>query len=68
MVQTTWAVIRGGKIELLEPVMLPEGARVLVTLIAEEDEQNFWLAASERSLAKVWENNEDDVYAALLPT
>jgi hypothetical protein len=25
MVQSTWAVIRGGRIELLEPVTLPEG-------------------------------------------
>jgi hypothetical protein len=33
MLKTVWAVVRDGKIELLENAPLPEGARVLVTLI-----------------------------------
>jgi hypothetical protein len=66
MLQTIWAVIRGGKIEPLEDLHLPEGAKVIVTLLSEEEDTQFWLSASETSLKEVWENTEDDVYAELL--
>ncbi len=66
MLKTVWAVIREGKIEPLEPVALSEGTKVLVTLLPDEDERGFWLGVSEKALAKVWGNAEDDVYAKLL--
>lgn len=65
MLKTLWATICQGKIELLESTDLPEGARVLVTLLP-DDEAEFWLEASQISLDTVWDNNEDDVYAQLL--
>ena len=65
MLKTLWATIRQGKIELLESTELLEGARVLVTLLP-DDEAGFWLEASQISLDAVWDNNEDDVYAQLL--
>jgi hypothetical protein len=65
MMQTLWAVIHEGKIVLAEPAELPEGAKVLVTLLT-EDERRFWTEASQKSLATVWDNTEDDVYAQLL--
>jgi hypothetical protein len=65
MLQTLWATIRQGKIELLESTELPEGTKVLVTLLP-DDEAGFWLQASQRSLDAVWDNTEDDVYAQLL--
>lgn len=40
MLQTLWATIRHGKIELLESTELPEGTRVLVTLLP-DDELDF---------------------------
>jgi hypothetical protein len=49
----------------LEDVKAPDGTRVLVTLLPEDD-TDFWLTASESSLREVWENAEDDVYAELL--
>jgi hypothetical protein len=52
MINTIWAVIRGGKIVPLEDVKAPEGTRALVT--------------SESSLSEIWGNAEDDVYAELL--
>jgi hypothetical protein len=67
MLQTLWATIRQGKIELLESTELPEGTRVLVTLLP-DDEAGFWLQASQTSLDAVWDNTEDDVYAQLLQT
>jgi hypothetical protein len=67
MIQTLWATIRQGKIELLESMDLPEGTRVLVTLLPDDrDEAAFWLQASQPSLDAVWDNPEDDVYAKLL--
>ncbi len=66
MLRTVWAVIRNGKIEPLEGVILPEGVKVIVTLLPDEDDTRFWLSASETSLAEAWENSEDDIYAGLL--
>ena len=65
MMQTLWAVVHEGKIELTETADLAEGMKVLVTLLP-EDESRFWTEASERSLAAVWDNAEDDAYAQLL--
>ncbi len=64
MLKTLWATVRQGKIELLESTELPEGTRVLVTLLPDDTE--FWLQASQASLDAVWDNAEDDVYAQLL--
>jgi hypothetical protein len=66
MLNTVWAVIREGKIEPLEPLDLPEVTKVLVTPLLEEDRSRFWRDASQSSLAEVWDNPEDDVYAELL--
>ena len=65
MLETLWATVREGKIELLESEELPEGTRVLVTLLP-NDETEFWLQTSQTSLSSVWDNAEDDVYAELL--
>jgi hypothetical protein len=65
MLKTLWATVRQGKIELLESTELPEGTRVLVTLLP-NDEEDFWLQASQTSLDAVWDNTEDDIYAQLL--
>ena len=65
MLRSLWATVRQGKIELLESTDLPEGTRVLVTLIP-NDEAEFWLQASQPSLDAVWDNTEDDIYAELL--
>ncbi len=64
MQNTIRAVVREGKIELLEEVDIPEGTEVLVTPLIDEPE--FWLGASESALDSVWDNSEDDVYAELL--
>lgn len=65
MMNTVWAVVREGRIVPLEEIEAPEGTRVLVTLLPEE-EAGFWVAASETSLSAVWDDAEDDVYAELL--
>ncbi len=66
MIQTMWAVVHNGKVELTEPGQLPEGASVLVTVLPENQDDPFWLQAVGRSLAAVWDNAEDDVYAELV--
>jgi len=59
------AVVRNGKIELLDNVELPERTKLLV-LLPPDDELQFWTEASLSSLDAVWDNPEDDVYARLL--
>ncbi len=65
MINTVWAVVHEGRIEPLQQIIAPEGTRVLVTLLL-EDEADFWLDASSTSLDGVWDNAEDDRYAELL--
>ena len=64
MSNTIKAIVREGRIEPLEPMDVPEGTEVLVTI--PPDEADFWLEASRSSLASVWDNEADDVYAQLL--
>ena len=65
MMNTVWAVVREGRIVPLEQIEIPEGSRVLLTLLPEDD-SSFWAATSQRSLDAVWNNQEDDVYGELL--
>jgi hypothetical protein len=65
MLTTLHAVVHGGKIELSEPAELVDGTRLLVTVLRDEDRQ-FWLGVSQHSLAAIWDNTEDDIYAELL--
>lgn len=65
MPKTVWATFRQGKVELLEQIDVPDGTRVLVTILPDE-EDTFWLQASQPSLSAVWDNVEDDVYVQLL--
>ena len=41
MLQTVWAEIRNGKIEPLDSIPLPEGAKAIVTFISEDDDERF---------------------------
>lgn len=66
MLNTVLAVVPEGRIELVEKIDLAEGTRLLVTLLPREDEDSFWMRASELALASVWDNPQDDVYADLL--
>ncbi len=65
MMNTVWAVVREGRIVTLENIEVPEGTRVLVTMLPEDD-SSFWSATSESSLGAAWSKREDDVYAELL--
>ena len=59
------ATVRQGKIELSDRLELPEGTKVLVTVLP-NDQAEFWKESSQVSLDKVWNNSEDDIYAELL--
>ena len=65
MLNTIWGVVRNGKIEPAEQADLPEGTKVLLTVMQNEDIL-FWQRLSEESLKSIWDNPQDDVYAALL--
>ena len=52
MLKTLCATVDEGKIELLEPVVLLEGVRVLVTVLP-DDEKQLWNDANKTSLDAV---------------
>ena len=64
MLNTIRAIMKEGRIQLLERIEIPEGTEVLVTPLL--DDSAFWLHASQTALDAVWDNPEDDVYAELL--
>ncbi|MDE0086241.1 MAG: hypothetical protein OXU23_11045 [Candidatus Poribacteria bacterium] len=82
MLSTALGIMRDGKIEILEHIALPEGQRVLVTMLPNDDifwreasrvlvtmlpnDDIFWREASQETLKQIWDNTEDDVYARLL--
>lgn len=67
MLTTVRAIVKEKKIEFLEEINLTEETQVLVTILPKESEtKSFWTEASQRSLNKVWDNKEDEVYAQLL--
>ncbi|MBD3346899.1 MAG: hypothetical protein GF401_17730 [Chitinivibrionales bacterium] len=65
MFPTYQAEVKKGKINLPDDTKLPDGTKVLVTVIS-DDELRFWSDASTTSLDKIWNNEEDDAYAQLL--
>jgi predicted DNA-binding antitoxin AbrB/MazE fold protein len=63
------AVYEQGWLKPLKPLLLPDHARVQLTLTAEtanDVERQEWLAQSERTLMKIWDNSADDVFNELL--
>ena len=48
--ETIWAVLRTGKVELIDKAPLPKDALVLVTLLPQEEQNAFWTQASQASL------------------
>lgn len=65
MLNTHWAIVRDGRIEMIEKVEIPDGTKVLVTLLPDND-RHFWLRTSQTALDSVWDNSEDEVYGRLL--
>ncbi len=63
MLNTLWGVVKKEKIELLEKTNIPEGTKVLVTVLPDDTDSQFWLKTSQISLDAAWNNAEDDVYA-----
>jgi hypothetical protein len=63
MLKTLWAEVKQGKIELLELADLPEGTRVLVTLLP-ADETDQWL--NTQGADDIWDNIEDNVQVPVL--
>ena len=68
MTATVEAIYESGCLRLLHAVELPEHARVRVVIdtLPADEERREWLEQGERSLRKVWDNDADDIYNALL--
>ncbi len=65
MLKTHLAIIKNGKIQIQEPTEYPEGTKVLVTVLPENEDQ-FWFRLSQPALDEIWGNHEDDIYELLL--
>jgi hypothetical protein len=65
MLNTARAIIKQGRVELLNPIEIPEGTEVLVTFNVPDD-KDFWLGVSQSALDKIWNNPADDIYEQLL--
>ena len=66
MLNTVKAIVRKKKIELEEKIKIPEGTRLLVTILSDDETETFWQNASKSTLDKTWNNTEDNIYAELL--
>lgn len=58
MLNSTLGIVKDGGIETLERIPLPEGKRVLVTILPDDD--TFWQEASQATLERIWNSDEDD--------
>ena len=65
MTTTVDAIYENGKLLLSKPLSLPEKSHVRVTIESDVDRE-AWLKLSEESLAKVWDDDADDVFNELL--
>jgi len=66
MTTTVDAIYENGTLVLNRPLSLPEKSHVRVTIESPDLEREAWLKLSEDSLAKVWNNDADDVFNELL--
>lgn len=68
MTATLDAIYEDGHLRLLQQLQLPEHTRLRVRVETPDSDtaREAWLAASEQSLMKVWVNDADDIYHALL--
>ena len=69
MTTTVEAIYENGKLTLPQALPLPERTHVFVTIETEpgtDSERAAWLKHSEESLAKTWNNPDDDVFNELL--
>ena len=68
MLNSVLGTVKNGRIELAEQVSLAEGMKLLVIFLPSENDSEFWVKASQPSLAAIWDNPQDDQYASLLET
>ena len=70
--KTLTATYKGGRIiELAEEITLPKDTAVIVIIADEDDERQLMLElrqAAEMTFAKLWDNDEDEVWNEYLQT
>ncbi len=58
-------VFYNGSVNILENIKIPEGSKLIITII-DDNEKEFWVSASNENLKDIWNNPQDDIYEELL--
>ena len=68
MIAAVEAIYEDGLLRPLQPLALPEHARVRISVetMDEDPERAAWLEQSACRLRETWDNDADDVFNALL--
>ncbi len=66
MLTTVRAVVKDGRIQLLEPIEIADGTEVLVTVPTDDEDREFLMRITEQAFAAIWDNPEDDAHGELL--
>lgn len=63
MFQSFITSVKNGIVKIKPNRELPVSTKVLATILSEEDFDNeFWMKVSEEPLARIWDNEEDNIY------
>jgi hypothetical protein len=66
MLTTVKGIVQKHRIKIVEKLDIPDGTKLLITILPQEENEEFWQNASLSSLDKIWNNSEDNIYAELL--
>lgn len=70
MLTSVEGIYQGGRIEISEPINVPDGIKVIITFLASErlesqsesDMTLKSLTVQQSALSKIWDSSEEDIY------
>lgn len=65
MLTTVKGIVQKNRIRIVENIEIPDGTKLLITILSPEENEEFWQNASLSSLDKIWNNSDDNIYAEL---
>jgi len=65
MIKTIKTRYKKGRVLMDKDINIPDDSVIYISYVNNE-ENNFYLSASQTALDKIWDNEEDDIYENLL--